>query len=318
MAVLVLACGCRQEEKKVSLTGEEPVEVSDFFAAFPGRKLPFVFADSLMQRKENDSLRIGLKVFTQFVPDSLLRQIFGKTQALKIYPLGKAAVPNAETYLFVKAVSGSRREGFILVFDNKNVYAAGMPAIPVERARDVQVVTMLDSKYTITRTLTLKNADGSISEGRDIYAYNADAGEFHLIMTDALGYGTGALINPIDTFPRTHKFAGDYTSGKRNIVSVRDGRKADRLLFFIHFEKNNGACMGELKGEALFRSANVAEYREGGDPCVLQFRFSASAVTLKEMEGCGVHRGLRCAFDGVYPKKKLAKAKSSAKKPRRT
>ncbi len=60
----------------------------------------------------------------------------------------------------------------------------------------------------------------------------------------------------------------------------------------------------ELKGEALFKATNVAEYREGGDPCVLRFIFTSSSVTLKEVEGCGSHRGLRCSFDGSLQEKK--------------
>ncbi|MGZ8551461.1 MAG: hypothetical protein ACXWV2_12395 [Chitinophagaceae bacterium] len=94
-----------------------------------------------------------------------------------------------------------------------------------------------------------------------------------------------------------------------NLVSFRDGRRNDRLSFFIHFEKNNGECTGELKGEAIIKSPTLAEYREGGDPCILQFRFTSSSVVVKELEGCGSRRGLRCSFDGTYPRKKDAKPK---------
>jgi hypothetical protein len=137
---------------------------------------------------------------------------------------------------------------------------------------------------------------------------------FQLIMTDALDDKTTELINPIDTLSRKHKWAADYSSGKNMLVSIRDGRKADRVAFFVHFEKNNGECTGELKGEATIKSGSVAEFRESGDPCVLQFIFSSSSVTLKEQEGCGSHRGLRCSFDGSYAKKKVSAAKPHKKK----
>ena len=163
----------------------------------------------------------------------------------------------------------------------------------------------MDSRYThYQNSMTRKNADGSISEGKDVYVLNSDAKNFMLIMTDALDDKVTELINPIDTFSRKHKYAADYGTGKLNLVSIRDGRKSDRLSFFIHFEKNNGECTGELKGEAIIKSATVAEYREGGDPCVLRFSFTSSSVTVKEVEGCGSHRGLRCSFDGIFPKKK--------------
>ena len=89
--------------------------------------------------------------------------------------------------------------------------------------------------------------------------------------------------------------------GKMNLVSVRDGRKNDRITFFIHFEKENGECTGELKGEAIMKSVrNTAEYREAGDPCVLKFIFGSSSVYVYRREGCGSRRGLNCSFDGSH------------------
>ena len=46
-----------------------------------------------------------------------------------------------------------------------------------------------------------------------------------------------------------------------NIVSIRDDSKAGRINFFIHFDRNNGECTGELKGDASFTSANTAVYQ---------------------------------------------------------
>ena len=163
--------------------------------------------------------------------------------------------------------------------------------------------------------VTLKNIDGSLSEGKDAYVLNAEAGNFMLIMTDALNDKVTELINPIDTLPRKNKVSADYTNGKMNLVSVRDGRKNDRISFFIHFEKNNGECSGELKGEALLKSPTTAEYREAGDPCVLKFIFSSASVRLKEEEGCGSRRGLKCAFDGSFTRKKYVKPVNNVTKP---
>ena len=143
---------------------------------------------------------------------------------------------------------------------------------------------------------------------------NSGSKSFMLIMTDALDDRESELTNPIDTFSRKQKYTADYGSGKMNLVSFRDGRKNDRLSFFIHFERNNGECTGELKGEAIIKSPTLAEYKEGGDPCVLQFKFSSSAVTIKEIEACGSRRGLRCSFDGTYPRKKIAKPKPAKAK----
>jgi hypothetical protein len=93
-------------------------------------------------------------------------------------------------------------------------------------------------------------------------------------------------------------------------VSFRDSRNVNKRRFFIHFEKNNGDCIGELKGEAVMKSATTAEYREPGEPCSLQFSFTGSAVTIKELTGCGSKRGVRCSFNGVYSRKKEIKPKT--------
>jgi hypothetical protein len=126
-------------------------------------------------------------------------------------------------------------------------------------------------------------------------------------MTDLLDEKNLEVINPIDTFAKTHKLAGDFTIDKRNIVSIRDGRNDKSLTVFVHIEKDNGECIGELKGDAVLTSTTTAVYRQGGDPCVLEFDFSSNSVTIKEVEGCGSRRDLRCKFDGTFKRKKEPK-----------
>ncbi|MES1219732.1 MAG: hypothetical protein ABUT20_29800, partial [Bacteroidota bacterium] len=81
------------------MSGDEPVEVSDFIDFFQPVTLPYGFADSNLLKKDNDSLLISYKVFTQFVPDSLLSKLFGKNKKLKIYSMGRAGEEGAEDYL---------------------------------------------------------------------------------------------------------------------------------------------------------------------------------------------------------------------------
>jgi hypothetical protein len=195
-----------------------------------------------------------------------------------------------------------------LCFDKKNEFIAAMSLLSLDQSAATQQTGALDSRYTITKTLFRKNKDGSISEGKEVYVLNSSAKSFMLIMTDALDDKVTELTNPIDTFSRKQKYTADYGTGKIKLFSFRDGRKNDRLSFFIHFDKNNGECTGELKGEALMKSPTVAEYREAGDPCILRFTFTSSSVTVKELGGCGSRRGLRCSYDGTYPRKKEAKS----------
>ena len=49
-ALAWIAAGCKND-KKVSLTGEEPVDAADFIQFFPQVQLPFVVADSTLSKK---------------------------------------------------------------------------------------------------------------------------------------------------------------------------------------------------------------------------------------------------------------------------
>lgn len=155
--------------------------------------------------------------------------------------------------------------------------------------------------------------DGSAAEGKEVYVLNADSREFMLIMTDVLDENSVEVINPLDTLQKKNKHSADYVRDKMNLVSVRDGSPG-RMQFFIHFQRKNSDCNGELKGEAMFTGANSAVYRQAGDPCELQFSFTSSSVTLRETKACGNHRGVKCSFNATYPKKKELKPKPIKKK----
>lgn len=295
------------------LSGDEPVEAEDFVAFFQPLQLPFYYADSTLRKnnKENDSLLISYKVFTQIVPDTVLTKIYGKTTKPKIFAMGSTTGPNQEHYLVVKTAAGDKKSVIILGFDKEKQFASSLTGLrPDLDASTMQSVT-IDRRHTISKNMLRRNKDGSMSEGKDVYAFNADSRIFYMVMTDALEDKPTELINPIDTLTRKHKWTADYSSGKMNLVSVRDGRRNNELTFFIHFEKNSGQCTGELKGEADITSANTAEYRQDGDPCKLKFTFTSSSVTLTEIEGCGSYRPLNCSFDGSFAKKRETKSKQT-------
>jgi len=314
IAVIILIASCGKKKKKPSMTGEDKVEITDFITYFQPVNLPFVYADSNINKKQKDTLLINYKVFTQFVPDSLLGKLYGKNAKPKIYAMGRVEGPRQETYLFIKSIVADKKSIFILAFDKNKKYAGALASLRPDQNRSTFQSMTMDRKFSITQTVQRKNADGSTSEGKDVYAYDYDIRNFSLVMTDALDDKPTEVLNPIDTLPRKNKWSADYTNGKMNLVSIRDGRKSDRISFFIHFEKNNGECSGELKGEARISSASAAEFKVDGDPCILSFVFSSGAVRLKEVEGCGNHRGLQCLFDGSFARKKEIKPKKPAKK----
>lgn len=115
------------------------------------------------------------------------------------------------------------------------------------------------------------------------------------------------IINPIDTLPALGKLSGNYVKDPKNFIAIRDGRDANTYRFFIHFEKKEGTCTGELKGTLKISAANGAVYKESGDPCSLSFVFNQNEVTIKETGGCGNHRGMQCSFNDTYEKKKMHK-----------
>src|SRR5437868_232898 len=117
--LLVLALVACKNKKKVSLSGTDPVEVTDLIDAFQPLHLPYQLNDSAVIKKNaGDSLWISYTVFSQFIPDGVLGKVYGKEKKIKIFPVGK--VSNSEQYLFAKAVSGNRWTAFLVCFDKKN------------------------------------------------------------------------------------------------------------------------------------------------------------------------------------------------------
>ena len=72
--------------------------------------------------------------------------------------------------------------------------------------------------------------------------------------------------------------------------------------------------MGELKGEFKLNSPTSGIFSENGDPCIIDFNFNKSSITLKEQGSCGNHRGIKCFFNDSFIKKKEAKPKSLKKR----
>jgi hypothetical protein len=307
-AGILLSC----KNKKVNIQGEEVVEVEDFMDFFPETSLPFKITDSELLKKRSDSAIIGYKVFTQFIPDTVLQNDFGKTTKPILYSLGRAK--SSEIYLFVNAVSGKKRVAYLVCFDKKNNYLNSFRLVKTGFGNYSSAYGLLDKKLQITTYQETKKATGEAWYKRNVYVYNAAANDFTLILTEPNEEMIQDIINPIDTLPKKHKFSGEYVRNKQNFVSVRDGKNASEISFFVHFEKDDADCIGELKGTARMISATKAYYKENGNPCTIEFTFSSAAVVMKEIEGCGSYRNIKCFFEGRFPKKKESRPKPAKKK----
>lgn len=315
LLLLFFLVACSQKKKQ--LNDEDTVAVADFIDFFPDQKLPVQVADSGLLKKNNDSLRIGNKIFAQFVPDSVLRNIFGKAVKPMIYPIGKTVVKGGETYLFLRAVAGARKAAALLVFD-KDSFVTALPLVVLNgtpKAND-QTVANMDSRYTVTTLRQQISADGQIAYNKKVYVYNTE-GLFTLILTEsnAGNASTGSsLQNPLDTLKASHKWSGDYLQDKKNIVSIRDSKKTNHLMLFVHFEKDGGTCKGELKAELTITGTNTARFVENNGTCAIDFQFSGNTVRMKELEGCGSYRDIKCFFEGAYTRKKKATPTNAKKK----
>jgi len=252
------------KSKKTQLTDEEYVDVADFIEFFPEVKLAYQLPDSALNGLRSDSSMIGFKVFTQFVPDSVAQKQFGKTAKPKIYPLGRVDAKTDETYLFVRLVQGSKKVIYVLAFNKNRQFIAGMPLLISDGDPSTSVIANMDSRYSITVLQQRKKIDGQVLYKKNVYILNADAGGFALILTESndTEMATNIVTNPIDTLSRKHKFSGDYIQDRKTLISIRDGKNASTLLFFIHFEKDNGNCKGELKGEAVVAGNNIIRFTE--------------------------------------------------------
>ena len=308
----VLLC-CKS--KKLSLAGNDKVDADDFIGSFETVKLPYQVTDSIFLQEADDSSMISYKIFTQFVADTVITKHFAKGVNPDLYPVAKVKTEKNESYLLCDAVTDDKEILYLLCFDKSNKFIASKVLFAYDKNPGNSASASIDNKYTITITHQHRSEQGELLYKKDAYVLN-DAGTFTLILTESndAAAKTVTIINPIDTLPRKHKFSGDYITDKKNFISVRDGRNASTILFFVHFEKDNGACNGELKGQAKFISATTAQFHGNADRCTINFSFSNNKIFMKEIEGCGNYRDIKCFFEGSFLKKKETKPKALKKK----
>jgi hypothetical protein len=300
------------KSKKRPITEDETITTADFIGLFENIKPPYTIGDSSFEKKMNDTSFISYKKFTSVIPDSILSKQF-KNFRPRIYPLGKIALKKQETYLLLKAVSAAQKAAYILVFDKDKKFITSLPLLIEDNNEATEQSAVMDYKFSITTNTQHKTTDGRLLYKKEVYAYISSASAFALILTESNEIDPKKeLINPIDTLPRKNKFAGDYRQDKMNLVSIRDSKKPGLLAFFVHFEKDEGRCKGELKGEAKIISPGKALFKQSGDPCELEFSFTANTVNLKE-DGCGSHRDIKCFFEGTFTRRAPAKPVKQAK-----
>ncbi|HEU4903713.1 MAG TPA: hypothetical protein VFT06_12995 [Flavisolibacter sp.] len=320
LAILVCLLGaCSGNEPRKESTTEKKEEANSrpaFGSHFTATGLPYQLTDTgLLNNKDTASLPADY--LAALAQDTSVKKIFGKTTGIKYTPLAKVEEKNRETYYIMKAVAGGKKAAFLVVYDKSGAYGAALPfLVPDDNAATSQA-SSIDKSFAITKATVQRKENVVLGEGKEVLAYDAKEKRFSLVMTDLLSDNPAVLVNPLDTFPKTNKLAGDYYLNKKNLVAVRDGRHANQILVYIHTENSDGDCKGELKGEFIMTGSSTAVYRQGGDPCILGLAFAGNSVSIKEESGCGNYRGLDCPLSGTFTRKKEEKPKETTKSSKR-
>lgn len=301
LVLILILLGCK--EKKADLSGETTVKLSDFLAAFPKINLPFTVADSNVA-KLADTVTIGYKAFIQFFPDSAITGIVGASRKLVIHPVGKIE-KEKEDYLLISFTTQKKISHLaVIVTDKKAKFLAIKELLSSVDNDDYTRSVSINREPTFIISREKPGKDNQLQFSRAGWVYTS-VGYFMVVINDSNEDSRkDNIINPLDTLPRKNKYSGDYGRDKKNFISLRDGKTTNTYLFFIHFEKDEASCTGELKGEMKMKTANTAQFVQNGDPCIIDFNFEDKEITLKEQGSCGNHRGIRCFFDDSFTRKK--------------
>ncbi len=297
--ITLFACG----EKKLDLSGATPLKPKDFLSIFPVISGNYMAADSNFT-KLADTTKIGLKAINQFIPDSITAKYIGKEKNPAFYPVGKI-IKEKESYLLVNVVLKHKTEMIVLVIDTKSNKYLDSKFLLDNSTQDDYVYSMsINKEPTFLLSQEKYTKDNVIQFSRSGWVYTAGVGFMVVINDSNESPSKTNIINPIDTLPHNNRYSADYAQDKRNFISIRDGKNNTSYSFFLHFEKNEASCIGELKGEFKMKDATHGIYTYNGDPCVINFNFEDNQISFKETGSCGNHRGIKCFFDDEYTRQK--------------
>lgn len=311
LSCLLLACNGKGDKQAVDGSGEKN-QGPAFHNRFAAASLPYQLADTALLNNR-DTATLQATDVTSLLPDSTREKIFGKATNIKYTPLARIDAAGKPSFYIIKGTAGGKKAAMLIAVDKGGTSGAAIPFLVPDNDPSTSQISSIDQSAVITRAITQRSNSTVTGEGKDVLAYDPNEKKFSLIMTDLLNDNPAVLVNPIDTFQKTHRLAGDYYLNKKNLVAVRDGRYPNQILVYIHTENRDADCIGELKGEFIITSTTTAVYRQGGDPCVLTLTFSGNSVSLNEESGCGNYRGLDCPFSGSFTRKKEGKPKEASK-----
>ena len=309
ICLLSLLWGC--SNKAIDLSGETTIKADDYVKAFTPIKGNYNTSDTNFVKKA-DTLKIGVKALLQFIPDSAVQQMVTNEKKETIYPVG-VIEKETEKYFLILVKGKKTAKLFVYVTDQKLNYLGFKELLSNENKDAYARSVSINKEPTFVISKETYSKDKELKFSRSGWIFNAGAG-FMIVVNDSNETPqNNEIINPLDTLPSMAKLSGDYKRNEKNFISIRDGKDAKTYLFFIHFEKNNADCIGELKGTLTLSSPTAGQFTQNGDPCIIDFSFFGNTVRVKEKGTCGNHRGIKCFFDDSFTRKKPSKSKKKQK-----
>ena len=303
---ILLLVGCKH--KQADLTSDKPIKPNEFIAAFDVLENGFAANDSNILRLA-DTVSINHKLLARFIPDTLIARLMYGDNKTTFHPIGRVD-KQAETYLLLLSINNKKPTTTVIVLDKKNAFLS---------SRDLLQTQSNNNNYRYSFSLNKEptfyiNREKIVNEKEIKYtkigwAFNGKSFVAVLKESNERDEKLTAIQNPLDTFARENMYSGNYVEDERNFISLRDGKTKQEYLFFLHIDKNDGKCVGELKGEMKMTDSLHAVYSFAGDPCVIDFTFDRNIITIKEKGSCGNRRGMDCFFEDAYTKKKEVKKK---------
>jgi len=303
---LQLACA----DEKPDFTGNTPIKINDFNKIFKAASLPIALSDTNLKQL-TDTLIIGRKALVQFVPEAIVEQIVRKTDKKTfLYPILRIE-KEQEYYLLLRVQHLNSFEICVVVFSKKNKFLDYKVITEFKDenkgSRRYGKVLNINKEPSFLVEENKMNEDNSLIYEKKGWAYSDSS--FRLIYFDSNKKPENTkVINPLDTLPMNNSFSGDYARDAKNFISIRDYITPNKLEFFMHFERDNANCSGELKG-IMTLTKNTAIYTEKGDACIIHFKIAANQISIKEDGNCGNHRNMTCYFNNTYDKKRKSKKK---------
>jgi SpoVK/Ycf46/Vps4 family AAA+-type ATPase len=144
LLILLALIGCA--ETKTDLSGNTPLKINDFNAAFKNIDLPIRINDTNLVAF-TDTIKIGRKALAQFLPDSVVDVIAPKlVKNSSIFTVGKIE-KETEYYLLLNNKDAKKQTVSVIAFSKKNVFLG------------YQILTQFDLTALATATTQFSGAE---------------------------------------------------------------------------------------------------------------------------------------------------------------